>query len=559
MKLYRKADPADGSNSYRESMSPKLAFGGGLHDKRCHGLSSGLAIAALMLPAVGYSQIVQTEASGGTTTEWNDAIWGTPAAVPTNGNAYQTAAGLVASSDTRLGVFVTGRVRAYGGADGNPTFAGSSLSVVSGTELLIKSTGTTYAANLLLNGGVVRFAPNDPGGNATLTGTLNVGAESYLGVVQGAASVFTVNSTLTGSSLLHLAAGDGNSNSLIFGGDLSGYTGTFDIGGGNTNVGTNNRRVTVGFSQAYNLPSLRILMGAHGTTDVLSLDHDLTVGSLSSTTGNAAIQGGASAGTRTLSTGALGLTESFSGSISNGSGGTLGLTKIGAGTLTLSGTNSYTGNTTVSGGKLLVNSSTAAGSAVTVSAGTVTGTPVASLGGTGTISGNLALSAESATGFKNGGILAPTASASGTKLSVTGTTNFSTGSIFEWDLNAATSDTGNGATNTGNYGQLAGSGAITGSDAVFQIVLGSNRFSDAFWNTNKSWTNIFTGSGATTNLATIFSGGFGGDVATSGLVSGRGSFGFSGTSTLTWTAVPEPTSALAGVLICAGMFRRRRH
>jgi autotransporter-associated beta strand protein len=500
---------------------------------------------------------VQTVASGGTTTEWNDAIWGTPAAVPGSGNTYQTATGLDASSDTRLGVFVTGRVRAYGGTDGNPTFAGSSLSIVSGTELLIKSAGTTYAANLLLNGGVVRFAPN-AGGNATLTGTLNVGAESYLGVVQGAASVFTVNSTLTGSSLLHLAAGDGNSNSLIFGGDLSGYTGTFDIGGGK-GFANANQLVTVGFSQAYNLPSLRILMGAHGTTDVLRLDHDLTVGSLASTSGNAAIQAGASAGIRTLSTGALGLTESFSGTISNGSGGTLGLTKTGAGTLTLSGTNTYTGNTTVSGGKLLVNSSTAAGSAVTVSAGTVTGTPVASLGGTGTIGGNLALSAESSLGFKNGGILAPTASASGTKLSVTGTTNFSTGSIFEWDLNAATSDTGNGATNTGNYGQLAGSGAITGSDAVFQIVLGSNRFSDAFWNTNKSWTNIFTGSGATTNLATIFSGGFGGDVATSGLVSGRGSFGFSGTSTLTWTAVPEPTSALAGVLICAGMFRRRRH
>jgi fibronectin-binding autotransporter adhesin len=558
MKLYRKADPADGSNPLLESMSPSLTFRVGLYDKRCHGLASGLAIAALMLTAVGHSQIVQTVASGGTTTEWNDAIWGTPAAVPSSGNAYQTAAGLDASSDTRLGVFVTGRVRAYGGTDGTPTFAGSSLSIVSGTELLIKSAGTTYAANLLLNGGVVRFAPN-AGGNATLTGTLNVGAESYLGVVQSSTSVFTVNSTLTGSSLLHLAGGDGDGNSLIFGGDLSGYTGTFDIGGGTGFAGAN-KRVTVGFSQAYNLPSLRILMGAHGTTDVLRLDHDLTVGSLTSTTGNAAVQGGASAGTRTLSTGALGLTESFSGTISNGSGGTLGLTKTGAGTLTLSGTNSYTGNTTVSGGKLLVNSSTAAGSAVTVSAGTVTGTPVASLGGTGTIGGNLALSAESGLGFKNGGILATTASASGTKLSVTGTTNFSTGSIFEWDLNAATSDTGNGAPNTGNYGQLAGSGAITGSDAVFQIVLGSNSFSDAFWDTNKSWTNIFTGSGATTDLATIFSGGFAGAaVSESGVVSNRGSFAFNGTSTLTWTAVPEPTSALAGVLICAGMFRRRRH
>jgi uncharacterized protein (TIGR03382 family) len=37
----------------------------------------------------------------------------------------------------------------------------------------------------------------------------------------------------------------------------------------------------------------------------------------------------------------------------------------------------------------------------------------------------------------------------------------------------------------------------------------------------------------------------------------QGSFSITG-STLTWTAVPEPTSALAGLLITAGLRRRRR-
>jgi autotransporter-associated beta strand protein len=238
----------------------------------------------------------------------------------------------------------------------------------------------------------------------------------------------------------------------------------------------------------------------------------------------------------------------------------VGLAKTGNGIMTLSAANTYTGGTAINGGKLVVNGSTAAASAVTVAAGTVTATPVATLGGTGTVGGSVALSAESAAGFKNGGVLAPTASASGTALKVTGTTTFNTGSIFEWDLNAVTADPGNGTANNGNYGQLAGTGAITGSDSVFQIVLGSNSFSDAFWNTDKSWTNIITGSGATTNLASIFSGGFkGSGVDASGVVLNRGSFTFSGTSTLTWSAVPEPSSALAGILICAGMFRRRRH
>ena len=40
-------------------------------------------------------------------------------------------------------------------------------------------------------------------------------------------------------------------------------------------------------------------------------------------------------------------------------------------------------------------------------------------------------------------------------------------------------------------------------------------------------------------------------------VSSYGSFTFTGT-TLTWNAVPEPTSALAGLLLAAGSLRRHR-
>ena len=176
------------------------------------------------------------------------------------------------------------------------------------------------------------------------------------------------------------------------------------------------------------------------------------------------------------------------------------------------------------------------------------------------------LTAESSTGFKNGGVLAPTAAASGTKLSVSGTTTFNTGSIFEWSMSAIDPaiDPGNGEANSGSYGQLAGTDTISGSDAVFKIVLGSgNAFTHAFWNTNKTWNNILTGAGATTNLASIFSSMSGlGLTYDSGLGRGNvgteGYFTFSGTSTLNWTAVPEPTSALAGILITAGLLRRRR-
>jgi autotransporter-associated beta strand protein len=232
--------------------------------------------------------------------------------------------------------------------------------------------------------------------------------------------------------------------------------------------------------------------------------------------------------------------------------------------LTLSGTNSYIGATSVTRGILLIDGSTSGSSAVSVSAGTATETPVAKLGGSGTIGGNVSLSAESASGFKNGGVLAPTAAASGTKLSVTGTTDFNTGSIFEWDMSASdpANDPGNNTANSGSYGQLAGTGAISGGDAVFKIVLGAgNAFTDAFWDTNKTWNNIFTGAGATNTLTSIFSSISGAGITFAsgqGTVDGQGYFTLNGTSTLNWTAVPEPTSALAGLLLTAGLLRRRR-
>lgn len=60
------------------------------------------------------------------------------------------------------------------------------------------------------------------------------------------------------------------------------------------------------------------------------------------------------------------------------------------------------------------------------------------------------------------------------------------------------------------------------------------------------------------NSSTAYAGVISGTgVATNGLVSGQGSFAMSGTS-LTWTAVPEATSAPAGLLLVAGLLRRRR-
>jgi autotransporter-associated beta strand protein len=228
----------------------------------------------------------------------------------------------------------------------------------------------------------------------------------------------------------------------------------------------------------------------------------------------------------------------------SGSGGKLN--KTGAGTLTLSGNNNYTGTTIVNAGTLVVNGNqTNATGNVTVHS---------KLAGTGTLGG--------ATTISGTGTLAPTAQASGNRMNIANSLTFSSGSIFEWNLNAVTSDPGVNIANSGSYGQLAATGAATGT-SVFNIVLGSNAYADAFWNTNKSWNNVFSASGLTAlnSLFTTFSGAgltaSGSGATAIATASGRGHFSFSGT-TLQWTAVPEPTSALAGLLLGAGLLRRRR-
>lgn len=79
-----------------------------------------------------------------------------------------------------------------------------------------------------------------------------------------------------------------------------------------------------------------------------------------------------------LTVGVADATSEFSGVIRDGSG-TAPLEKVGIGTLTLSGANTYTGATSVSGGLLAVNGSLAS-TAVTVQSG-------ATLGGSGTLAG----------------------------------------------------------------------------------------------------------------------------------------------------------------------------
>lgn len=221
----------------------------------------------------------------------------------------------------------------------------------------------------------------------------------------------------------------------------------------------------------------------------------------------------------------------------SGSGGSV--TKSGSGTLNLIGANSYTGATDVNAGTLLINGnqSSATGN-VTVASG-------AFLGGTGTVGGNTTIQG----GGKHG---ASTVGGIGTQ-TFAGNLTYNTNSVFEWDV-----------TNASSYDKVVGSSGkiLGGSGGKFNITTGTS-YSDSFWNSNRAWADIFSSFGTgLSNWASIFSeiNGAGiswNSVSQRGEVGTEGYFTLSG-STLSWTAVPEPTSALAGLLLGAGLLRRRR-
>lgn len=224
------------------------------------------------------------------------------------------------------------------------------------------------------------------------------------------------------------------------------------------------------------------------------------------------------------------------------------MTKTGGGTQILTNTNTYNGVTAVNAGTLSVTGSIGSSNVTVSNADTVLAS-----GTSGTIGNNVTI--------ESGAILAAGGMLSVGKATVNAATTFESGSIFSWSLATTPVDTAGGTRGIGYEAvNTASLGATTG--AIFRVVLdGAQDFSETFWATSHAWTDIFkTGdAGSALSFASVFSGGVQYYNA-SGIVSSpttQGSFTINGSS-LNWSAVPEPTSALAGLLLGAGLLRRRR-
>ena len=440
------------------------------------------------------------------------------------------------------------------------------------------------ASNLVINGGTLQYLTGSANqstdrlftigtGGATLdasgTGSLNIGSAG--GNIAFSSSTNPASLTLTGtgsgatgSGTLTAVLGDSGTGANITSLTKT-STGTWILAGANTHSGVTT--ITGGSLQLGNNLALQN-----------SIFDPSGAGSLTFSSGvNTPTIGGLSSGTNlTLASNVTGLTlnpgsgvtATYSGVLGSATAGMI-LTKTGAGKQILSGTNTYSGATTVHAGTLALGSVGSIANSTTLvvgdagSSGAVLDVSAKgggfTIGATQTLKGIGTVNVGSGKTLTVSGTHAPGNSAG--LQAVTGNLNYAAGSIFEWEL-ASNITTGPGT----NFDAVSVSGNLTldetpTSGAVFKVVLGVNfNPADTFWLTSKSW-NVFTVAGTDTTAFKNFQLFNAGASTTSIDYSNYGNFNYSfgsGTGTLNWTAVPEPTSALAGLLLGAGLLRCRK-
>ena len=422
-----------------------------------------------------------------------------------------------------------------GGAISNGTGTGK-LEITGNTTATLTGSngytgGTTVAA-----GSTLRIGAGGTGGAISGTGTL---ASEGL-VVFNRSNDYSYSGTITGGgSVLKDGAGK-----LSLSSGSSGFSGGLTIRAGSVNWNANSalgtETVTLNDSVTGSAGTA-LLRNASGTLSnhVIVANHGTgtTIIGRESGTQNVIYSGTVSLGrSTTLSSGSEAGLVRFSNTIS----GAGGVTVSGAGTIELQGTNTYSGATHVNQGTLVVgvNSAGSITSNVSVAAG-------ATLKGSGTIMGEVAIA---------GGATHAPGNSIGIQ-NVSGDLTYQTGSIFEWELTA--NESGRGS----NYDAVNVGGALGGTDAVFKAVLTSGSFADSFWQSSRTWTDVFMNAAATSPLSfgSIFSSieYWEGSTNVSATIGNYGSFTISG-DTLVWAAIPEPTTALAGLLLVAGLLQRSR-
>jgi len=313
--------------------------------------------------------------------EWTNGVYigqnGGTGTINVNAGLFQSTNGsagdvTLASTGTNTSGFLTvagGTVSTYRLILGDATNSTAVATLNSGA-INLSGTGLGFRGNLVFGGGGVA-------GTSQTTFNLNGGTLTTAGVliaVQPSSATFNFNGgvivpTASGTSFL----GSGITYNVLSGGAIfntNGYnirvpvalagsgssaggglqklgSGTLTLAGANTYTGTTS--INAGTLAITNANAL-----LNSTLDLNASDSGAVSFSQNSTLGGLTGSRNLDMGTRTLSIGNNNASTTYSGILSNGA-----LTKVGAGTLTLSASNSYTGATTINGGVLALNNTNA--------------------------------------------------------------------------------------------------------------------------------------------------------------------------------------------------------
>ncbi|MDP1581442.1 MAG: autotransporter-associated beta strand repeat-containing protein [Candidatus Didemnitutus sp.] len=445
-----------------------------------------------------------TQFNGGILTLGNAAAAGTTGDFTFGGGTLKYGTGVTTDFSSRI-VNSTGPIKINTNGQSITLSTGLAASNTGGFEKLGEGILTFAGANQFTGDLIVRNGIAQTGANDRLVSGVNVAVDA---IVANATALFSLdghNQTI-GSLTFGGTGGTNVTNNLSTG------AGLLTLGGNVSYVGTGNPNGST--------LSGRVNLNGNRTFDV-----------------------GSSTGT------SAGLLVS---AVLSGSGGNV-LTKTGAGTLGLSGANTYSGGTAINAGTLSAQNNSALGSG-----------SVNIIGGTLSIANGISLANPIAVG--SGGILNGTGSFSGAvtvadggalsgSLSVANgaTLLLSSGSAFNWGLNAL-STTGAGT----NFNHILNAGTVTlNSGALLNLLFNNDTApsADSFWTANRSWTLI---SGA-------------GSIAGTSLIVGTPQHEWSNFGTFTtqlngnelglvWTAIPEPSTyaVIFGALALLGVVAHRR-
>jgi len=313
-----------------------------------------------------------------------------------------------------VGTFTVGGA---GNAVLNSVISGTGGFTKANTGTLVMNSINTYSGDTTISSGTLQLTnaaaiPSGTGkGNVIVNGTLDVSNLNL--ALNGLSGSGVVTNTLGSPTSLSLGSNNasGNFSGVIQDGNgtmslVKTGSGVLQLGGANTYSGDtaiNNGTLRIGNSSAIASGANKgnVSLAGSGTLDLN--DYDLTVNGLS---GSGLVTN--SVGSAILTVGANDQTSAFSGNIQDG-GGTVGLTKTGAGTLVLSGNNTFTGATSINAGVVSLGSNTAlsAGSSLNIgNAGTLdlNGRVIAidGLAGTGSLTNNGGVDVMLTTGASGG-------------------------------------------------------------------------------------------------------------------------------------------------------------